>query len=80
MTEREALLKQIMIAFFAAKDTALFLDTHPDCKKAIADHKKYVTELKRLKAEYNEKYGMLDAYSESAPDRWSWVDDPWPWQ
>ncbi len=80
MSERESLLKQIMIAYFAAWDTALFLDTHPNCKKAIANHKKYVTELKRLRTEYQEKYGMLDAYSESAPDHWSWVDDPWPWQ
>lgn len=80
MTERDSMLRKIMVAFFAAHDTALFLDTHPHCKEAIADHKKYVTELEALKKEYNQKYGMLNAYSESDPDVWDWIKAPWPWQ
>ncbi len=80
MSERECLLKKIMVAYFAAHDTALFLDTHPNCKSAIADHKKYVAEINKLKAEYQQKYGMLNIYSESDPDCWDWIKAPWPWQ
>lgn len=79
---RKELLQWINVVSFAVNDAQLFLDTHPDCEEALA----YFYEYSRLRnealEEYAKYYGPLtvDTTQESCADRWSWINEPWPWQ
>lgn len=79
---RNELLQWINVVSFAVNDAQLFLDTHPDCEEALA----YFYEYSRLRnealEEYAKYYGPLtvDTTQESCADRWSWINEPWPWQ
>lgn len=79
--ERKQLLSAIMAEEFTAIDLNLYLDTHPDDKKALADFYDTVRKLAELKAQYEKKYGPLTSFSD-VPSKypWHWVDEPWPWE
>ena len=50
--DRSALLRRIQAEDFALYEVALYLDGHPDCKKAL----RYYKEHKKLAAELKESY------------------------
>jgi spore coat protein JB len=72
-------LKEIMKVEFANVETALYLDTHPQDAKALADHNKYAYRLEMLKKQYEQKYGPLTHYGMSAYP-WKYIESPWPWE
>ena len=78
METREELLKKIMECKFAVNDLALYLDTHPNDRRALQMHNKYVEELKEAMKEYENRFGPLTF--ETQMDRWQWVEDKWPWE
>ncbi|MEG2038819.1 MAG: spore coat protein CotJB [Oscillospiraceae bacterium] len=80
MSDKQRLLKQIQICGFVLTDTALFLDTHPNNQQALEYHSKYSALYKDLQAEYTKLYGGLTHASQADVARWSWVDNPWPWE
>ena len=61
MTERQHLMKKLMAERFAAIETAIFLDTHPQDKKALKAFKEYSENTRKLKDEYENKFGALTA-------------------
>ena len=65
---------------FAAYDMLLYLDTHPDDRKAFKMFRQLVEKYKKLKAEYEEKFGPLEAYSAADFDSFNWLKSPWPWE
>lgn len=65
---------------FAAHDMLLYLDTHPDDKKAFALYRALVAKVREQKALYQEKYGPLSALSAADYDEFKWIDSPWPWE
>lgn len=65
---------------FAAHDMQLFLDTHPDDKKAFALFVSLTKKAQELKKEYVEKYGPLAVTDAAAYDSYKWLDEPWPWE
>lgn len=77
---RMQLLQQIQELEFAAIDLTLFMDIHPEQKQPVADYNRITERLKQVKEEYERYYGPLMAFGESTVDRWSWTDDPWPWE
>ena len=80
MSNREALLKKISVARFAAWELHIYLDTHPNDQRALKSYKQYQEKAKALTAEFEEQYGPLascDMYGDSS---WQWINDPWPWE
>lgn len=79
--ERLELLHRIQALEFAAIDLNLFLDTHPQERRALTDYNRIVAELQELKRRYEETYGPLTNFGH-APSRypWQWVETPWPWE
>lgn len=77
---RKMLLREIQIYCFALKDVQLYLDTHPNCMRALAFFKKY----KKLKKDAVEKY--ISMYGPLQPEdcdddvEWGWIKSPWPWE
>lgn len=79
MSKQEKLC-QIQKYNFAAYDMLLFLDTHPDDKKAFRMFKELVEKLKKLKCSYEEEFGPLEAYNAASFSSFKWLDCPWPWE
>ena len=52
METREELLRKVMEYKFAVNDLALYLDTHPNDRRALQMHNMHVEELKEKMKEY----------------------------
>ncbi|MEW6228978.1 MAG: spore coat protein CotJB [Bacillota bacterium] len=81
MDQRRRELLRIMELEFAAVELNLFLDTHPEEQRALADYNAVAQELNRAKATYESRYGPLLHFGQSlSPEAWRWIEDPWPWE
>lgn len=76
--KKEELLQNIRCYEFGINELALYLDTHPEDKKALCLHKKYCNELKTLKDMYQKVYGPLTINYPC--NKWRWLEEPWPWE
>jgi len=66
---------------FVLYETALYLDTHPDCRPALEYFNRYNTRLRELKEKYQSRYGSLTIFGQKdCSDQWQWVKTPWPWE
>lgn len=81
MSEQALMLLQIQELDFAAIDLNLYLDTHPNDKKALHDYNCLTQKLRVLRNEYQRIYGPLVNFG-FAPSQypWRWINDPWPWE
>lgn len=78
--DRSALLRRIQAEDFAIYEAALYLDAHPDCKRALryyTEHRKLAAELKEA---YETQYGPLGIGGNRNEQHWDWVNGPWPWE
>ena len=78
--DRGSLLKRIQAADFALYETALYLDGHPNNRKALEYYRATRDQLKELREEYARAYGPLTMYDNDSDSSWQWVDKPWPWE
>jgi spore coat protein JB len=65
---------------FVALDLALFLDTHPGDRDALAKYNDTVAQANDLRKEYEDVFGPLYSFRSMSGRPWQWIDDPWPWQ
>ncbi|MCR4419782.1 MAG: spore coat protein CotJB [Clostridia bacterium] len=80
-SHRRELLRKIMALEFSALELNLYLDTHPNDDRALADFNQVAHELAGLKQEYEHRYGPLFNYGWGpSHDCWRWPDEPWPWE
>ena len=83
MTENSAsrreLLRKVQEADFYAYDLLLYLDTHPNCIRALELYTNTVAEAKALRKEYEEKYGPLTPSASRDQTPWQWIENPWTW-
>ncbi len=80
MNEQKTLLSRIAICDFILTETALFLDTHPNCAEALDFYEKHLEMKKKAAEEYTQKYGMLKHSDYRGQNTWQWVEGPWPWE
>ena len=80
MNEQKKLLSRIATCDFILTETALFLDTHPDCSEALTFYKKHSEMRKKAAEEYAEKFGMLRHEDYQGQNVWQWTEGPWPWE
>ena len=80
MNEKEQLMKKLQEIDFALTDLSLYLDTHPDCNEALADHKKLRAEREKTARDYEQQFGPLTAGGTANTDFWDWTATPWPWE
>lgn len=74
------LLNKIRQYNFAAYDMLLYLDTHPEDKKAFSIYRELKKKCQKLIDDYHAKYGPLtiDAIAEQC--EFNWHLSPWPWE
>lgn len=79
---REALMKRIQQQAFVAHECVLYLDCHPNNRRALEKHSEAVKALNEAVERYEGMYGPLTANSVNANQNagWSWVYGKWPWQ
>lgn len=78
---REELLLRIQALEFTAIDLGLYLNTHPNDTRALADYNQISATLAQTRAAYEQAYGPLMNFGHSQSRcRWAWVDEPWPWE
>ena len=77
--EQAALLRSIQEACFTLHELVLYLDTHPNNRKAFAMYQTYRKKCAELTAQYEATYGPLTAKGVTG-DRWTWGSGRWPWQ
>ena len=80
MSDKSRLLNCIKAEDFALYEVILYLDAYPTNKRALAFYHQHKKIAEMLKAEYNRKYGPLTAFENNDPNRWQWVEGPWPWE
>lgn len=81
MQERNNLMQKITRISFLMDDLRLFLDTHPDCTKALCKFNELARERSELVDRYNKLFGPLNSYNDNYCDQsFRWVDAPWPWE
>lgn len=78
--DRSSMLNKIRSYCFAAQDLLLYLDTHPNDKKAFAMFQDVVKKAKELKKEYEASCGPLSVFAAADFDEFKWSDSPWPWE
>ena len=72
--------KQQLFAFitevsFALDDISLYLDTHPECPKALAAYSNYKAMRQQAVREYTTAYGPLNRYQVNDDNYFDWVDN-----
>lgn len=78
---RETLMRKIQMYAFTAHECTLYLDCHPDNRKALEKHSNAVKMMNEAVAQYEEMYGPLTANSSGGKNGgWDWVAGKWPWQ
>lgn len=81
MNDQKKLYNLIQTCSFVLYETALYLDGHPDCRKALDYYNRYREKLEAASRTYENRYGPLTIYgNRSDGDRWEWVETPWPWE
>lgn len=77
--DREAKLFNVMQYSFAITDMNLYLDTHPEDRRALNMLKELIMEEEKAKKEYIMNYGPLNV-CDTKGDKFNWIDGPWPWE
>ncbi len=79
MSEKEKMLRRLGAMDFAIWELHIFLDTHPNNRRALKTYNDYVEKRMILAEEYEEKFGPLHLGREET-DKWTWINSPWPWE
>jgi spore coat protein JB len=80
MNQRNA-MKELMAADFTALDLALYLNTHPFDRQALALYCNAVQRAKALLMNYEKCYGPITHYgAANYTNSWLWALTPWPWE
>ncbi|MBQ1374843.1 MAG: spore coat protein CotJB [Clostridia bacterium] len=77
---KEKLMREIQILGFAIVETNLFLNTHPDCEKAVAFLNDLIEKKNEKTAEYEAKYGHVTAAGGRYRQSFDWAKSLWPWE
>lgn len=82
MSDREHLKRKIHQYDFSILEAELFLDTHPNCRKALSVLKELRAQRAALIKAYEENFGTYVVTSADAGNDgcWDWIDSPWPWE
>ena len=73
-------LKKLQAIDMALVETALYLDSYPENKAALAYYSKLVDEHDRLSALMTREGRPMTQHASGKGESWNWVSSPWPWE
>jgi len=66
---------------FVLVELTLYLDTHPDDQKVIAQFQQFQQRKQTLTQQFETTFGPLKEFGNSPTGQeWTWATSPWPWQ
>ena len=74
----QSMLKDIRCLKFAITDLGLYLNNHPNDRKATCLWQEYSNRLNDLENKYQRMFGPLSIYHPC--NSWRWLEEPWPWE
>lgn len=77
---REEALRRVQQMSFMTDELRLFLDTHPRSNEALSALRRYLAMEDAAKQRYEQSYGPLTLDAVARSCRYSWIDNPWPWE
>ena len=77
---KEELLRVIQSTNFVVLEMGLYLNTHPECSCALKKYCECKEMLEEATKVYERRFGPLTMYGVDCDEKWSWVEEPWPWQ
>lgn len=80
MHEKQRLLMLIRKYDFTLYDLQLYLDTHPNCPKALQAWKNCTSMRKKAVESYVRQFGPIQPQQTEGNAPWGWIDGPWPWE
>lgn len=80
VSRQEEMMLRLQELSFALKETQLFLDGHPENRRALAYYAEQKGEYDLLKEEYEKTYAPITASASESDAAWRWVRTPWPWE
>ena len=72
-------LAELQTMSFVLQELALYLDTHRDDKEAFDVFRNFQQMYAKGREKYEKECGPLTHMSEML-NRYSWLNDPWPWE
>lgn len=80
MSDRMKMRRRISAYDFSILDLETYLDTHPSDSRAMQLLEMYRKKRQELIHEYEARFGpYVVTRADVSGERWSWVDNPWPW-
>ena len=73
-------MREVQEESFAVYEAVLYLDGHPDDRRALRYYAEHKARREAAISRYEKKYGPMTVCGVESTDRWTWVDDPWPWE
>lgn len=79
-TKKLTPMTELMAIDFIADELELYLDSHQDDKEAFAMYQTFLALCREARERYVKKYGPVSQSDMLGMNRYSWLDDPWPWE
>lgn len=74
-------LRRLQAIDFALADLILYLNAYPNSSEALAYFYQLKEERQQLMGSAPEGvFPPVTALDQQSPDRWSWIQGPWPWE
>ena len=73
-------LVELMALDFAIDELGLYLTTHSDDQEALRLYWTYIKLAKEGREKYQKLYGPLLQTDITSDEKFSWLNDPWPWE
>ena len=77
--KKDELLLKIQMYSFAIKDVILYLDIHPTDQNMLNEYQRLINKKNELIKEYESKYNPLCSDNVNSDEKWTWINNPWPW-
>ena len=77
--QKDDLLYKVQMYTFTLKDLGLYLDTHPTDESILMEYQKVRRNLENAKKKYEDNYGVLSSNDVTSDNKWTWINNPWPW-
>ena len=77
---RRKLLNELKSYEFILTELNLYLNSHPMDRNALKMHAEAADKAECLKKRYVQAYGPLTARGNTNPEKWEWINGPWPWE
>lgn len=65
---------------FVLTELGMYLDTHPEDKEAFELFREYGKLAREGRRRYEAMYGPLTQQAAADREKYTWLDDPWPWE